>query len=307
LVTRRAWLLFVAISLLWGLPYFFIKVAVQELDPAVIVFVRVSLAALALLPWALARGAFAHLRGRWRLIVALAVLEIVLPFLLIAWGELHITSSLAGLLIAADPLFVALLALRFDHSERVDGLRLLGLLVGLLGVAVLLGLDVAGSPLALLGAGMVLTAALCYGAGALLIKHALSDIPQLGGITAALGIAAVLLAPLALTRLPAAPPSAPVVASLLALALACTALGFVTYFGLIAEAGASRASVITYVNPAVAVALGVAILGEPLTAAMVAGFLLVLVGCVLSTGGRLPPALRAVAGAGRLQPTPHTD
>jgi drug/metabolite transporter (DMT)-like permease len=307
LVTRRAWLLFVAISLLWGLPYFFIKVAIQELDPAVIVFVRVSLAALVLLPLALARGAFAYLRGRWRLIVALAVLEIVLPFLLIAWGEVHITSSLTGLLIAADPLFVALLALRFDHSERVNGLRLLGLLVGLLGVAVLLGLDVVGSPLALLGASMVLAAAFCYGVGALLIKHALSGIPQLGGISAALGIAAVLLAPLALTRLPAAPPSVPVMASLLALALACTALGFVTYFSLIAEAGASRASVITYVNPAVAVALGVAILGEPLTAAMVAGFGLVLAGCALSTGGRLPPGLRAVASAGRLQPTPHTD
>jgi len=210
------------------------------------------------------------------------VLEVAAPFLLIAFGEQHITSSLAGLLIAADPLFVVLLALRVDASERAGGRRLAGLLLGFVGVVMLLGLDPGGDALGLLGGAMVLLAAVCYAAGALLIKR-LADVPPLGSVAASLSLASLWLLPAALVTLPNRLPSGAVMASLLLLGLACTALGFLVYFSLIAAAGATRASLITYVNPAVAVLLGVAVLHEPLTAVTLAGFGLILAGCWLST------------------------
>jgi drug/metabolite transporter (DMT)-like permease len=295
-VSRRAWFLFIAISALWGLPYLLIKVAISEVDPSVIVFARVSMSAVVLLPLALANGALQQVRRRWRAVLALSFLEVVLPFLLIAYGEQHITSSLAGLLIAADPLFIVLLALRFDRSERTTGTRLIGLCLGFVGVVFLLGLDPGGDALGLLGGAMVLLAALCYAGGALLIKR-VSDIPPVGSVTASLGIAAVWLAPLASMHVPSHVPSGPVLASLLALGLVCTALGFLTYFSLIAEAGATRASLITYVNPAVAVVLGVSVLHEPVTAATFVGFGLILAGCWLSTR----PAFRSASEVGLVE------
>src|SRR5437588_2459588 len=281
-MSQRAWVLFVAISLLWGLPYLLIKVAIAELDPAVIVFARVGVSAAVLLPVAVAQGALRKVTRRWGAVVALSVVEIALPFLLIAYGEQHITSSLAGLLIAADPLFIVLLALQFDHSERAGGMRLFGLCLGFLGVVVLLGLQPGGDALGLVGGAMVLLAALSYAVGALLIKR-VSDVPPVASVAASLSIATLWLAPMAAVNMPSTVPSAATLLSLLALGLACTALGFLVYFSLIAAAGATRASLITYVNPAVAVALGVAILNEPLTLATLGGFGLIIVGCWLST------------------------
>jgi drug/metabolite transporter (DMT)-like permease len=285
----RAWVLFVAMGALWGLPYLLIKVAVAEVDPSVVVFVRLALSAVVLIPIALAAGALNKgLRRRWRRLVLIAGVGIVVPFLLIGYGEQHITSSLAALLVATDPLFVVLLALVFDASERASGTRLIGLVVGLIGVAALFGLDVGGDALGLVGGAMVLVAALCYAFSALLVKG-LADVPQLGSVTATCGGAAVLIAPLALTRLPTTMPDPAVIAAMLALALLCTALAYVLYFSLIVDAGATRASLITYVNPAVAVLLGVAILAEPLTAGTLIGFALILLGCALATGVlRLP-------------------
>jgi drug/metabolite transporter (DMT)-like permease len=282
--------LFVAISLIWGLPYLLIKVAVSELEPAVVVCLRAGIAVLVLLPVALARGALGPIRSRWRAVLLLATVEIVGPFLLITYGEQHVTSSLAGILIAADPLFVALLALRFDASERATRRSLIGLCIGLVGVATLLGFSPGGDALGLLGGAMVLLAALSYAGGALVIKRAFSDIPPLGSVTASLGVATLVLVPVAATRWPDTLPSATVIASLFALSVICTAVAFLTYFSLIAEVGATRGSLITYVNPAVAVVLGVLILGEPVTLATLAGFALILVGCWLSTspsGGQL--------------------
>ena len=287
-MSQRAWVLFVAISLLWGLPYLLIKVAIAEIEPAIIVFARVVVSAAVLLPLALAQGALQRVGRRWRTVLALSVLEIALPFLLIAYGEQHITSSLAGLLIAADPLFIVLLALQFDHSERASGIRLFGLCLGFAGVVALLGLNPGGDALGVLGGAMVLLAAVCYAVGALLIKR-VSDIPPLGSVAASLSIATVWLAPVAAVNLPSAVPSTATLLSLLALGLACTALGFLVYFSLIAAAGATRASLITYVNPAVAVALGVAILNEPLTLATLVGFGLIICGCWLSTRTRATP------------------
>jgi drug/metabolite transporter (DMT)-like permease len=299
-VTRRAWPLFALMSVVWGVPYLFIKVAVEELDPVVIVFARTFLAALVLLPVALHTGALRGLRRRAGAVLLLSLCEMIGPFLLISFGEQRISSSLTGLLIAALPLLVALLAIRLDVTERVTGSRLIGLLVGIGGVATLLGLDVGGQPSQLLGAAMVLTATVLYAAGSLLIKR-LSDLPPIGVITASLLVTSVALAPGAVATRPRTVPSARVLLALLALAVACTAIAFLAYFALIAIAGASRATVITYVNPSVAVTLGVLILGEPVTAATVAGFLLILAGSWLSTGGGLPPRLTAlVAGvAGR--------
>jgi drug/metabolite transporter (DMT)-like permease len=282
-MTRRAWALFAAMSALWGLPYLLIKVAVAEIDPTLVVFIRLLLAAVVLVPIALATGALKRVRHRWRLLLVVATIGIVAPFLLIAYGEQHITSSLAALLIAADPLFIVLLALRFDASERASGRRLLGLILGFVGVAALVGLNVGGDALGVLGAAMVLLSAVCYAASALLVKG-LRDVPMLGSATVTLTVACLLLAPVAVVNLPSHMPSPAALGSLLVLGFLCTALAYIIYYSLIAAAGATRASLITYVNPAVAVLLGVLILVEPLTLGTIVGFALIVVGCALSTG-----------------------
>lgn len=302
-MTRKGWLLFISMSVIWGIPYLFIKIAVRELDPAVVVFARVGIAALVLLPIAARRGMLRPLRERWLMVAALALVQIVGPFLLISYGEQHIASSLTSLLIAADPLLVVLFALRFDASERVNGPRLIGLLIGMIGVVTLLGLDVGGDAQRLLGAIFVLLAAAGYAASTLLIKRpAIASLPTLGVVTVECITATIVLLPLALTRLPNKLPSMGVIASLLVLGLICTALAYLIFYALVAEVGAGRAAVITYVNPAVSVFLGVTLLAEPLNAAIIVGFLLILLGSWLSTGGVLPPVGR-LFGAHRSQLT----
>src|SRR6266436_1348619 len=289
-MTRKGWMLFIAMSVFWGIPYLFIKIAVRELDPTVVVFARVGIAAAVLLPAAVHRKVLRQLRGRWLAIAALACVQIVGPFLLISYGEQHIASSLTSLLIAADPLLVALFALRFDPGERVDGLRLVGLLIGMGGVVTLLGLDVGGDQQKLLGAMLVLLAAAGYALGALLIKRpAIAALPSLGVVAVECVTATIVLSPLAATRLPSKIPDLEVIVSLLVLGLICTALAYLTFFALVAEVGASRGTVITYVNPAISVLLGVTLLGAPLKSAIIVGFLLIILGSWLSTGGVLPP------------------
>lgn len=287
-MTRKGWLLFIAISVFWGIPYLFIKIAVQQLNPSVVVFARLSIAALVLIPIAARRGVLRQLRGRWLAIVGQALIQIAIPFLLISYGEQHISSSLTSLLIASEPMLIALFALRLDASERVSGLRLIGLFVGMLGVAVLLGLDVGGDSQRLLGAGMVLLATCGYAIGALLIKRPVfAELPNLGLVAIECAAAAIVISPLALTHLPDRLPDPLVLVSLLMLGIICTALAYLTFFALIAEVGASRGSVFTYVNPAIAVLLGITLLGESFNAATVAGFLLIILGSWLSTGGGL--------------------
>jgi drug/metabolite transporter (DMT)-like permease len=282
-MTRRAWALFAAVSLLWGVPYLLIKVAVEELPPVTVVFTRVLLAALVLWPVAVRGRAFRGLRALAPQLVLVALLEITLPFLLISIGEQHIASSLTGLLIASLPLFVALLALRLDRAERVTGIRLLGLLVGIGGVAALLGVDLGGDRTALFGAAMVLLATLSYATSTFVVKRFFGGVQMLGVVTVATMIASVVLAPFAIVATPAHVPSLHVILALLTLGLLCTAAALTLFFTLIVEAGPSRAAVITYVNPAIAVVLGVIVLGEPLTLAIVGGFLLIIAGSWLST------------------------
>jgi drug/metabolite transporter (DMT)-like permease len=294
-LTRAGLILFAAVSVVWGMPYLFIKVAVDGgVSPAFLSFARVVIAAALLLPYAWRRGSLRGLGSRWKALTAFAVFEIVLPFPLIAFGEQEVASSMAAILIAALPLTIAMIAIRFDAEERVYGARLVGLFVGLGGVVLLLGLDVSGSPAELVGALAILAATVGYAIGPMIIKRSLADRDAAGPMAVSLAIAAVLLAPAAFLTAPTATPSGDVLASIAVLGVLCTGLAFLLWFRLIAEVGPSRASVITYVNPAVAVALGVALLGESLTGTAVAGLLLILAGSWLSTGGRPPSGLLAV-------------
>lgn len=296
-MSARAWAAFAFVATVWGIPYLFIKLAVDEVPPVVVAWSRIALGAAVLLPIAWRAGALHGLRARAVPIAAYAVCEITIPFPLIAAGERHVSSSLTAILIAAVPLAVALLALRFDHSERVRGTRLAGLFIGLAGVVALVGIDVAGRPDELLGAAFILTATIGYAAGPMILKRHLRDVDPKGPVVVSLVIAATLLAPFVALYPPTAAPSTTAIASIVVLGVACTALALVVFNALIAEVGPSRATVITYISPIVAVALGVTVLGERPGVGAAAGLLLILAGSWLSTDGRLPPGLGATARA----------
>jgi drug/metabolite transporter (DMT)-like permease len=282
-MSRRGWLLFLAMSLIWGIPYLLIRVAIRDLSPPTLVFARTFPAALLLLPLALWRGQVRRLLPHWRWILTFAIIEMTIPWLLLSRAEQHLTSSLAGLLIAAVPLIGAVIYRFSPHTDRVGGRRLLGLVVGFAGVAVLVGVDLGRSNiLAIAEVGVV---ALGYAIGPLIISRRLAELPSLGVVSLSIAITAAIYAPFALTHIPRHV-SAEVGFSVLGLALVCTALAFILFFALIAEVGPSRATVITYVNPAVAVLLGVALLGEHLTVGLAVGFPLILAGSVVATGGR---------------------
>jgi drug/metabolite transporter (DMT)-like permease len=294
-VSARGWALFAAVSVIWGMPYLFIKIAVEEISPSLLAWSRLALAAVVLLPVAWKLGALRGLRERWRILTVFAAVEMAVPWPLLGFGEIHISSSLAAILVATVPLFVALLATRFDHSERPNATRFVGMLIGLAGVVALVGIDIGGQGDALLGALAVLLVAFLYAVGPMIVKRRLSDVDPLGPVAASLGIAALLVTPFALASLPDSTPSADTFASIAVLGLLCSALAFLLFFRLIAEIGPGRATVITYINPVVALALGVVILDESITAGVVVGLLLILAGSWLSTDGRLPPGLASLA------------
>jgi len=280
-VTRRGWALFAAMAVIWGIPYLLIKIAVGQLTPASLVFLRTAIGAALLLPVAAARGWLTPLLLYWRWVLIYTVVEVSLPWFLLADGERRLSSSLTGLMIAAVPLMAAVLQLLTRGDERTDRRRVAGLLVGFVGVAVLVGLNVSFKDLRAVGeVGLV---ALGYAAGPLIIARRLPSLPAVGVVAASLVLTAVLYSPVAIPQLPSAMPSRQVLLAVLTLAVVCTALGFLLFFALISEVGPVRATVITYFNPAVALLLGVALLHEPFTAGAVAGFSLILVGSVLAT------------------------
>ena len=249
-MTSRGWVLFAAVSVVWGVPYFFIKVAVDDgVPPVFLAWSRVAIAAAILLPLALRSGALRGLSQRRAAIVAYAACEIVVPFTLISIGEQHVSSSLTAILIATMPLMVALLALRFTAEAPLTGLRVAGLLIGLGGVVTLVGGDVAGESAQLAGAALILVATLGYAIAPVIVDRSLADLDPLGPVTASLGLATLVLAPAVVIAPPDESLSFDAVASILMLGVVCTAAGLVLFFRLIAEAGPSRASVITYVNP----------------------------------------------------------
>jgi drug/metabolite transporter (DMT)-like permease len=302
-MNARAWSCFAAVATLWGIPYLFIKVAVDDgVPPAFLAWARVTLGAAVLLTLAWRAGLLPTLRGRGKWLVAYTVAEICIPFPLIAGGEQRIASSLAAIMIAAVPLFIALLALRFDPAERAEGRRLVGLFIGLAGVVALVGIDVSGDPKELVGAAMVLVAAFGYAVGPMVLKRTLADLDPRATMGASLLIASIALAPAAAVRPPSEMPSTSALVSLVVLGLFCTAAAFVFFGILIAEVGPGRAAVITYVAPVVAVACGVTVLGERPGVGAVAGLLLILAGSWLSTDGRLPPGLTELVARRRGHP-----
>ena len=280
-MTRRGWLLFAAVGLVWGIPYLLIKVAVGELSPISLVFLRTAIGALLLVPLALTRGSITPLLRRWRTVLAYTLVEVTVPWLLLSNAERRLSSSLTGLLIAAVPLIGAALGLVAGGSDRLDLRRAAGLGIGFVGVAALLGLDVS-----VIDAGSVAQVGLVvlgYAIGPMIVARRLSDAPSLGVVAASLALTAVVWAPLGIAQLPHAIPPPPVLGSVAVLAVACTAVAFLVFFALIAEAGPLRAQAITYVNPAVALALGVALLGEPFTVGAAVGFVLIVAGLLLAT------------------------
>ena len=292
-MSRRGWVLFALMSVIWGMPYLFIKVADGGVSVPVLVFTRLAVAAALLLPLAIRGRQIAGLWRHWRWLVVFATVEMIIPWALLSDAERHLSSSMTGLLVASVPIIGVVLARLTGGPERLTVVRWAGLLIGLAGVAVLAGRDAVGGDAR--SVAEVLLVAVCYATGPLIVNRKLSELPGLGVNAFCLSFAAIVYAPAAALTWPATVPSAQVLASLAALGVICTALAFILFFKLIAEVGPARAVVITYVNPAVAVALGVAVLGEPLTAGIVAAFVLILAGWCWRPG---PPALGASGRAG---------
>ncbi|WP_219420404.1 DMT family transporter [Pseudonocardia nigra] len=286
-MSRRGWLLFAAMSLIWGVPYLMIKVAVEGVSVPVLVFVRTAVGAAVLLPLALRSGPLRELRRHWRPLAAFAALEIIVPWWLLSDAERHLTSSMTGLLIAASPIIAVVVARLTGDAERLDTLlRWAGLGVGLVGVAVLAAPELRGGDAWAITE--VLLVAACYATAPLIAARRLRDVPALPMTAVCLTFAALVYTPPAILTWPDAVPGPRVLAALAGLALVCTALAFLVFFALIREVGPSRALVFTYVNPAVAVVAGVLVLAEPLSASILVAFALILGGSVLATAR--PPA-----------------
>jgi drug/metabolite transporter (DMT)-like permease len=267
--------------LIWGIPYLLIKVAVSDLSPVTLVFLRTGIGAVLLIPLAAARGSLSPLLPHWRWILLYTVAEVALPWLLLADAERRLSSSLTGLLIAAVPFVGVLLGRLTGADDRFDARRLLGLIVGFLGVTALVGLNVSARDLGAVGeVGLV---AVGYAVGPMIVARRLAHVPGLGVVAVSLAVPAVAYAPLGLAHLPASFPPERVLVAVGLLGVVCTAIAFLLFFALIAEVGSVRATVITYVNPAVALALGVALLGEALTVGAGVGFALILLGLFLAT------------------------
>ncbi|HEY2218390.1 MAG TPA: DMT family transporter [Gaiellaceae bacterium] len=287
-MTRRGWVLFGAMCVIWGIPYLLIRVAVREVTPATLVFLRTGIATLLLLPLAAHRAELRPVLARWRIVAVFAIIEIAVPWVLLSSAERRVSSSLAALLIAATP-FVGVALAAATGGERFDGRRLAGLVVGIAGVAAIVGLDLGQTS----GIGLVEMAGVvvCYAVGPWLLSRHLGDLPSLGVIAASLTLTALAYAPIAALQLPSSVPSGRVIASIATLALVCTALAFVLFFELIAEGGPVRGNLITYINPAVAAILGVLVLDERFTVGMGIGFVLVLAGSVTAAGRTRQPVV----------------
>jgi len=293
-VSWRAWAAFAALCVIWGIPYFLIKVAVAEVPPLVVAWCRLVLATGVLLPVAWQRGALGSLRGHAAALCAFALAEFAIPFAAISWGEQWISSSVTGILIATVPLWVVLLARSFGVHEPLTVRRLIGLALGFIGVVTLLGFGTISGPWGWAGVGCMLIAAFGYAVGPLIIQRHLRELDAVGPLATCLAIALVLLTLPAMRGLPAHWPSAAAISSLLVLGILCTAIAMLLMFYLVNHAGASRASLITYVNPAVASLLGIGLLHEHLGAGGVAAFGMILAGSWLASrraAQRLEPQL----------------
>ena len=277
----RPFVLFALMSVIWGIPYLFIRIAVAEVSPAFLVMARTGIAAAILLPIALLRTDLRPVLHRWRWLVAFAAIEIAIPWVLLASAEQKVTSSLAALVIAGVPLVGVAIALLSGRSERMGQIGLLGLLVGIVGVAVIVGGDLGSTdPIAIVELAAV---AVCYALGPVILARRLSGVPAVGVMSLSLGLTCLVYIPFAALTWPTGVPSPAVIGSIATLAIVCTAIAFLVFAALIDAVGPVRSTVITYINPAVAALLGVVVLNETLTPAMIAGFGLVTLGSILAT------------------------
>jgi len=297
-MSARTWLAFIALGIVWGLPYLFIKIAVREISPFDVAWLRITLAALILLPIAWHRGALRALITHKGAVLAFAVLEFGIPFPAIAMGERWIPSSVTAILIATVPLTIALISRFFGVHERLGPVRAAGLVVGLAGVLALVGFGTLSGPMAWAGVGCVLVATLGYSMAPLIIQRHLHSIDSIGPVAGSLSIASLVLLVPAMLSLPRRLPSALALSSVAILGVVCTAIAMLLMFYLVKHAGAARASIVTYINPAVATLLGVALLNERLGVGGLSGFALILAGSWLATRRGAPtPAAAAQAAS----------
>jgi drug/metabolite transporter (DMT)-like permease len=288
-VTRRGLVLFGLMSVIWGIPYLFIRVAVAEITPATLVLARTAIAAAILLPIAIVRVDLRPVLARWRWVVAFAAIEIAIPWVALGSAEQHLSSSLAGLLVAGVPLVGTAFALTTGGSDRLSRTGIIGLVIGIVGVAAIVGGDFGSSdPAALVQIAVVVV---CYAIGPAILSRRLGGLPTVGVMALSLALCAVVYLPISALQWPSVVPSADVIGSIVVLAVICTAVAFLVFAALIDEIGPVRATVITYVNPAVAAILGVLVLRESFTPWMAAGFALVIAGSTLAT--RHPQATTA--------------
>ena len=280
-MTKRGAILFLSLGLIWGLPYLLIKVSVEYLSPEVIIFLRVLLAAMILMPVVIKRGYLRQLKGHWKWVFVFAIVEITFPFGALTFAELRLSSSMTGLLIAAVPIVSAIFAWRLGIDDRITGMRVLGLSIGILGVAALVGLDVSGTEL--FSASLLIITVVGYALGPIIVSQKLSTAPALAAIAMATAINTIIYAPFAFISRPTETVPLNVWLAVAVLGAICTALAFILFFSLVAEVGPARTTVITYINPAVAVILGVIVLSEPITLGLVVGFPLILIGSFLAT------------------------
>jgi drug/metabolite transporter (DMT)-like permease len=293
LVERRAWILLGLLAALWGASYLFIKIGLEDFSPAMVVFLRTLLAALVLAPLALHRGAMRGLRPLLWPIIVLAAVQVAVPFLLISWGEEEISSSLAGILVASAPILTALLAVFIDHEERPTLVGGLGIGVGIVGVALLLGVDVGGDSAALVGGLAVVLASLGYAIGGFYLKARFKETQPIGVVTATMLASAILVLPVALVSLPTDAPGLGPLAAIATLGAGGTGLAFVIFYTLIADVGPAKASIVAYIAPVFAVIYGVAFRDEAFTLATLVGMALILGGSWIAGQARAPVARAA--------------
>jgi drug/metabolite transporter (DMT)-like permease len=281
------WALLMVLGAIWGASFLLTVIALRDLSVPVVSLFRTGVGALVLLPIALARGALRGLtRRQLPSVFVLAVVQLAGPFLLIGAGQRRVDSGLAGILVASTPLWTALLAVRFDDEERSRGWNLVGIAVGIAGVALLLGVQLEGDVDMLLGALMLLLAGLGYAAGGLVAKHSVPGVAPLGVLTAAMLAGSVVLAPLALATLPSEAPRAGPVLAAVSLGAVAGGLGWFLYYTILARAGPANAAITLYFVPVFAVAYGAALLDEPVTVASLAGLVLVVAGSALAAARR---------------------
>jgi drug/metabolite transporter (DMT)-like permease len=280
-VSGRPLILFALMSIIWGIPYLFIRIAVAEVSPAFLVLARTGIAAGILLPIALVRVDLRPVLARWRWVAAFAAIEIAIPWVLLGSAEQKVSSSLAALVIAGVPLVGVAIALLTGRSERLGPIGGVGLLVGLAGVGAIVGGDFGTTdPIALV---QLLAVAVCYAVGPVILVRRLGGLPAVGVMALSLGLTFLVYVPIGALQWPAAVPSPAVIGSIVTLGVVCTAIAFLVFAALIDAVGPVRATVITYINPAVAAVLGVLVLDETLTPAMIVGFGLVTLGSILAT------------------------